>query len=356
VLPLRPDAATIQRMAIITVRDLKKVYRVHRKQQGLLGSIKSLFRRQYKFVHAVDGISFNIEPGEMVGFLGPNGAGKTTTLKILGGLIYPTAGDVRVLDFIPWERRNAYRRQFALLMGQKNQLWWDLPAEESFRLHKEIYAIDDDRFERVQDELTELLKVKDLLNQPVRELSLGERMKMELIAALLHSPRVLFLDEPTIGLDVVAQASIRRCLREYNRDNNVTILLTSHYMQDIEALCDRVIVINHGRLIHDGPLADIVNKFARYKVLTLRFRDGEWPDSFDQIGEVIEEQRPKVKLRLPRETVAERAARLLDQYEIDDITVEDPPIEDVIGQVFGEIAREESADDAASAPAETTHA
>lgn len=323
-------------MPAITVSGLAKTYKVHKKQQGLLGSVKSLFRREYKHVRAVDGISFEIEPGEMVGFLGPNGAGKTTTLKMLSGLIFPTSGQARVLDFVPWERHNAYRRQFALLMGQKNQLWWDLPAIESFRLHKEIYAIEDDRFNQVQDDLTGLLKVKELLHQPVRELSLGERMKMELIAALLHSPRVLFLDEPTIGLDVVAQAGIRRCLREYNRDNQVTILLTSHYMQDIEALCDRVIVINHGRLIHDGPLADIVSRFAKTKLVTVRFRNGAWPGNLATFGEIVESLRPRATLRMPRESVAERAARLLSEFEVDDVTVEDPPIEEVIGQVFGE--------------------
>lgn len=296
--------------------------------------MKSLFRRRYKYVHAVDGISFDIEPGEMVGFLGPNGAGKTTTLKVLSGLIYPTEGEVRVLDFIPWARKNAYRRQFALLMGQKNQLWWDLPAAESFQLHKEIYAIGDRQFERVQSELTELLDVVDLLHQPVRELSLGERMKMELIATLLHSPRILFLDEPTIGLDVVAQASIRRCLREYNRIKKVTILLTTHYMQDIEALCDRVMMINHGRLIHDGPLSDIVDRFVTHKIVTVRFHDDRVPENLDDIGEVLELDPPNVTLRLPRDTVAERSSRLLARFAISDFTVEDPPIEELIGRIF----------------------
>ena len=327
----------MSRMAVITVRNLKKIYKVHQKPQGLGASVRALFRRRYKHVHAVDGIDFDIEPGEMVGFLGPNGAGKTTTLKILSGLIYPTEGSVRVLDFIPQERQNAYRRQFALLMGQKNQLWWDLPAVESFRLHKEIYSIDDATFTRVQGELTELLNVSDLLNQPVRELSLGERMKMELIAALLHSPRILFLDEPTIGLDVVAQSNIRQCLKEYNRENKVTIILTSHYMQDIEALCDRVMVINRGVLIHDGPLRDIVARFAGYKILKLRFRDGKMPDRFDGVGEVIELDPPKVSLRLPRDSVAAEAGRLLAAHDIDDLTVEDPPIEEVIRRMYESI-------------------
>jgi len=321
-------------MAVISVRDLRKTYRVHEKPTGLGASIKSLFRRRYKYVRAVDGISFDIEPGEMVGFLGPNGAGKTTTLKILSGLIYPTGGSASVLGFRPQDRHNAYRRQFALLMGQKNQLWWDLPAAESFRLHKEIYAIEEQRFREVQGELVELLGVGQLINQPVRELSLGERMKMELIAALLHSPRILFLDEPTIGLDVVAQASIRRCLRAYNRDNGVTVLLTSHYMQDVEALCDRVMVINHGRLIQDGPLTEITSRLAGYKTLTLRFDDGVIPDELDAFGTIVERNGPKVTMRLPSESATQRAAELLSRFPISDIRIEDPPIEDVISELF----------------------
>jgi ABC-2 type transport system ATP-binding protein len=270
----------------------------------------------------------------MVGFLGPNGAGKTTTLKMLSGLIFPSAGAVQVLGFVPQERSNDYRRQFALLMGQRNQLWWDLPAADSFRLHREIYAIEPAAFERTLGELTELLEVRGLLNQPVRELSLGERMKMELIAALLHAPKVLFLDEPTIGLDVVAQGAIRRCLREYNRRVGVTVLLTSHYMQDIEALCDRVLVINAGRLMHDGPLGDIVQRFAASKIVTLRFREGCIPqrELFD--GVVVAYTPPTVQLRLERDGIAGYAARLLARFDIQDISVEDPPIEEVVARLF----------------------
>jgi len=325
-------------MTAIVVRNLRKIYRVHQKPQGLMASVNSLFRRKYKQVRAVDGIDFTIEPGEIVGFLGPNGAGKTTTLKILSGLIFPTEGEVRVLGFVPWERKNSYRRQFALLMGQKNQLWWDLPAAESFRLHKEIYSIDDAQFQTVQDELTEMLQVKNLLNQPVRELSLGERMKLELIAALLHSPSILFLDEPTIGLDVVAQTAIRRCLREYNRDKHVTVLLTSHYMQDVEALCERVIVINHGRLMHDGPLSGIVGRFATHKVLTLQFQEGSDPNGLAEFGDILELNPPRARLRVPRDEVAALAARLLQSYRLADLSIEDPPIEDAISEMFGQIA------------------
>jgi ABC-2 type transport system ATP-binding protein len=259
-------------MAVIEIDNLSKTYRVHVKKEGLRASLVGLFRRRYKTVRAVDGISATIDPGEMVGFLGPNGAGKTTTLKMLSGLIFPSGGSAHVLGFVPWERHNAYRRQFALVMGQKNQLWWDLPAIDSFRLLKEIYAIEHKAYDTTLAELTTLLEVGDLLGQPVRELSLGERMKVELIAALLHSPKVLFLDEPTIGLDVVSQANIRACLREYNRDKNITVLLTSHYMQDVEALCKRVVVINHGRLVFDGRLSEIVERFSARQELTARGR------------------------------------------------------------------------------------
>lgn len=329
-------------MAIIELNNLRKTYRVHVKKEGLLASIKGLIRRKYRTVVAVDGISTRIEAGEMVGFLGPNGAGKTTTLKMLSGLIYPTSGTARVLGFVPWERQNEYRRQFALVMGQKNQLWWDLPAIDSFRLHKEIYALQEDQYRGTLEELTDLLGVKDLLGQPVRELSLGERMKMELIAAMLHSPKVLFLDEPTIGLDVVSQTNIRRCLRQYNRTKGITVVLTSHYMDDVEALCDRVVVINHGRLFFDGPLSAIVERFSEHKIIKLRFHNGQMPERFDDYAEVLELAPPMVTLRVPRAAVAELAGRMLAAHAIDDITVLERPIEEVIGEVFASEAPIES--------------
>ena len=226
-------------MAVIEIRGLEKTYRVYQKQEGLLAAVRGLFNREYREVQAVRGIDLDVAEGEFVAFLGPNGAGKTTTLKLLSGVINPTAGQASVMGFVPWQRENAYRRRFALVMGQKNQLWWDLPAAESFRLHQQIYAIDPVEFQSVQDELTDLLEVRHVLNQPVRELSLGERMKMELTAALLHSPEVLFLDEPTIGLDVVAQRNIQKFLKHYQELRRVTILLTSHYMKDVAALCKR---------------------------------------------------------------------------------------------------------------------
>src|ERR1051326_7462376 len=252
-------------MPIIEASGLSKTYRVYQKKEGLLGALRGLFHREYKEVKAVENVSFTIEPGEIVGFLGPNGAGKTTTLKMLAGLIYPTSGTARVLGFIPWERADAFRRRFALVMGQKNQLWWDLPAADSFQLHREIYSRPPAAFNRPLGELTELFGVQQLTRQPVRELSLGERMKMELIAALLHQPSLLLLDEPTIGLDVIAQVTIQKCLREYNAMRNVTILLTSHYMRDVEALCRRVMVITHGKMVYDGALSGITEQFGRAK-------------------------------------------------------------------------------------------
>ena len=233
-------------MPIIEVQGLAKHYRVYRKPPGWKASLKGLFHRDYNLIEAVKDVSFNIQRGEMVAFLGPNGAGKTTTLKILSGLIYPTSGTVSVLGYVPWERDNAYRRRFSLVMGQKNQLWWDLPAQDSFILHREIYGIEASQFQRRVDELTDLLEVRKLVGQPVRELSLGERMRMELIAALLHSPEVLLLDEPTIGLDVVSQRRVQGFLRHYQEQQQMTVLLTSHYMKDVEVLCRRAIIINEG--------------------------------------------------------------------------------------------------------------
>src|SRR6186713_76526 len=264
-------------MAIIEIEKLAKSYRVYQKREGLWASMRGLFRREYRDVGAVRGIDLNVEEGEFVAFLGPNGAGKTTTLKLLSGVINPTEGEARVLGFVPWERDNAYRRRFALVMGQKNQLWWDLPAAESFRLHQQIYRIDSTEYARSQDELVDLLDVRRLLSQPVRELSLGERMKMELIAALLHAPEVLFLDEPTIGLDVIAQHNIQSFLRHYQRVRQMTVLLTSHYMKDVAALCRRVVIIANGQIMYDGSLSGIVDKFSGYKVITLLFADEQVP-------------------------------------------------------------------------------
>ena len=320
-------------MPIIEARDLTKTYRVYRKGEGLLGAVRGLVNRQYKEVEAVAGVSFSIEPGEFVGFLGPNGAGKTTTLKMLSGLIFPTSGSASVLGHVPWDRDDSFRRRFSLVMGQKNQLWWDLPAADSFQLHREIYSIPHDQFERTLGELTDLFGVKTLTRQPVRELSLGERMKMELIAALLHQPQLLLLDEPTIGLDVVAQVTIQKCLREYNATRGVTVVLTSHYMRDVEALCKRVVVITHGKLIYDGLLAGIADRFGRHKQVRLHF-DGEPPTGLEIFGEIAGREGPTVDLHVDRTRITEVLSTLLDRYTIVDMSVEDPPLEKMIARVF----------------------
>lgn len=322
-------------MSAIEARDLTKVYRTYRKEGGLRGALKGLVRRRYDETRAADAVNFQIEEGEFVGFLGPNGAGKTTVLKMLSGLLNPTSGDARVLGFVPWERRNEMKRQFSLLMGQKNALWWDLPAQESLELNRAIYGIDRDRFKKVVGGLSELLEVTDKMNVMVRELSLGERMKMELISALIHEPKVLFLDEPTIGLDVVSQKRVREFLRVYNSEHRIVTLLTSHYMQDIAELCDRVMIIDHGKIFFDGPLDDIIDRFSGDKVISLTF-SGQLKRDFREFGEVVAQTPVSVQLKVPRAHVTETARRLLAACDVNDINVQEMPIEDVIRQLFGE--------------------
>ncbi|EDL56399.1 ABC transporter ATP-binding protein [Gimesia maris] len=323
-------------MNAIVVKNLEKTYKVYQKNEGVFASIKGLWRRDYKTVHAVSDVSFSIEQGEIVAFLGPNGAGKTTTLKLLSGLIFPSAGEATVLGHIPWKRENEYRRRFSLVMGQKNQLWWDLPAQESFRLHKEIYRIDPQQYERRIDELTSLLEVRHLIGQPVRELSLGERMRMELIAALLHKPDVLLLDEPTIGLDVVSQRRVQEFLKYYQIEQKTTVVLTSHYMKDVEALCKRAVIINQGQIKHDGPLSDILDRFSNYKIMDVQFDGDDMPRDFSQWGEVIENEAPRVKLKVPRNKIPEILSNLLSKYRILDVGVQERPLEEVIAEVFTE--------------------
>ena len=325
-------------MPIIEVRQLAKSYRVYNKREGLGGSIRGLFNRQYKEVKAVRGIDLDVEQGEFVAFLGPNGAGKTTTLKLLSGVINPTSGAATVMGFTPWQRKNEYRRRFALVMGQKNQLWWDLPAQESYRLHQQIYGVPVDEFDRTLVELTDLLDVGGLLSRPVRELSLGERMKMELIAALLHRPEVLFLDEPTIGLDVIAQHNIQQFLKYYQEKRKITILLTSHYMKDIAALCQRVVIIAGGRIEYDGSLSGVIDKFSGHKVMTLQFAVGHQP-TLSHLGDVLEETWPKVRLRVDRSDVPRVLAEVLRDNPIEDVAVEDVPLEEVIAELFRETSQ-----------------
>jgi ABC-2 type transport system ATP-binding protein len=317
---------------IIEVSGLSKHYKVPVRQAGLKAATRSLFKRTYNTVKAVDGISFAIQSGEVVGFLGPNGAGKTTTLKMLSGLLYPTAGIPTVLGFQPSRRQMDFLSQITLVMGNRSQLSWDLPALDSFELQRAIYAIPRPEFIRTRDEYIELLELKDLVNKPVRNLSLGERMKVEIIGALLHRPKVLFLDEPTIGLDVTMQRRIRGFVEEYNRRSGATVLLTSHYMADVEALCKRVIVIHNGKLLFDGDLATLVDRFSAYKTIGVTLTNGF--GSFNQYGEVLDQDAGHVTLRIPREKTPDVTARILAEQKVDDLTVEDPPIEDVIDKVF----------------------
>jgi ABC-2 type transport system ATP-binding protein len=320
--------------AAIDVRELTKVYRTYQKEPGFFGALKGLAHRRYQETVAARGVSLQVNEGELVGFLGPNGAGKTTVLKMLSGLLYPTSGEARVLGFVPWKRQNDFKRQFSLVLGQKNQLWWDLPAAESLELNRVIYGLDRAGAQRTIDELTELLDVRDKLDTMVRELSLGERMKMELIAALLHRPRVLFLDEPTIGLDVLSQKKVREFLREYTARHRITTLLTSHYMQDIEELCERVIIIDHGQVFFDGALQDIIDRLATHKIMTLTRRKGLAKCELTRFGEILEESPTQVRLKVPRNRIVTASRELIAALEVDDFTVEDVPIEDIIREVF----------------------
>jgi ABC-2 type transport system ATP-binding protein len=325
-------------MSLIEITNLSKAYRVYHKKEGLGAAIRGLFHRDYRTVEAVRSINLKVEQGEFVAFLGPNGAGKTTTLKLLSGVIYPTSGTASVMGYVPWERKLDYRRRFALVMGQKNQLWWDLPAQESFRLHQQIYAVDATDFQRTLDELTSLLSVSQLLGRPVRELSLGERMKMELIAALLHSPEVLFLDEPTIGLDVIAQHQIQQFLKRYQAERKITIMLTSHYMKDVAALCQRVVVIAQGQVQYDGSLAGIIDNFSSEKIITLDLGENQDPTGFERYGRVESTILPRVRLRIPRTQVPAALASILSAYTIDDVAVEDPPLDEVIASLFAQVS------------------
>lgn len=323
-------------MPAIEVHGLTKAFRTYKKQPGFRGAVRGLFKREYEQTLAAREVSFKVEEGELVGFLGPNGAGKTTTLKMLAGLLYPTAGTANVLGYVPWERADGYRRKFALLLGQKNQLWWDLPARESLELNAKIYGIERKVFEATVGELTELLDVKDKLNVMVRELSLGERMKMELTAALLHQPKVLFLDEPTIGLDVVSQKKVREFLRHHNATRKTTVLLTSHYMADIQELCQRVIIIDKGTIFFDGRLSEVIDRFADFKLVTIECEPGpERPaEALAKYGEVIERTAVTVKLKVKRDRVVPVCQSLFADLPVRDIDIQEVPIEDIIRDLF----------------------
>jgi ABC-2 type transport system ATP-binding protein len=293
-----------------------------------------LFHRTSRVVEALRGVDLTVDRGEFVALLGPNGAGKTTFLKLLSGIITPSRGTARVLGHVPWERADDFRRRFALVMGQRNQLWWDLPAAESFRLHKEIYRLDAARFERTRDELVDMLGVRKLVLQPVRELSLGERMKLELVAALLHEPEVLFLDEPTIGLDVVAQHTIHEFLRHVQAERRTTVILTTHYMKDVAALCERVVVITHGAIVHDGPLTEIVDRFTTHKIVTLDLDEAPAAGTIERFGFPCEVRGPRVVLRIDRTRIADVLPELLRGDGVRDVSVEDVPLEEIVAELF----------------------
>jgi ABC-2 type transport system ATP-binding protein len=326
--------------AAVHVSALEKVFDVPEREPGLVSAAKSLVRRKTRKVHAVDRISFDIAPGEVVGFLGPNGAGKTTTLKMLSGLLYPSGGEGRVLGHVPSRREREFLRRITLVMGNRNQLQWDLPALDSYELNRAIFRIPRAEFLETRDELIDLLEIGDLVRKPVRQLSLGERMKAEIAGALLHRPQVLFLDEPTLGLDVTMQKRIRSFVAQYNERHGATVLLTSHYMADVEALCERVVVIHHGRILYDGRLAGLADTFAAWKTVEVALENGS--GDLTPYGEVVHRDGDVVTLRVPKVETARVTARLLAEQEVLDLNVEDPPIEDVIELVF---AQERPSDD-----------
>jgi ABC-2 type transport system ATP-binding protein len=320
----------------IHIHDLHKTYVVSEREAGIRAALQSLVHRRTERINAVDGISFDLSGGEIVGFLGPNGAGKTTTLKMLSGLLHPTAGEVSVLGHVPWKREKPFLRKITLVMGQRNQLIWDIPVIDSFELNRAVYRIQASDYRRTLDELTQLLELGPLLRKPVRNLSLGERMKCEIAAALLHLPQVVFLDEPTIGLDVTMQRRIRGFIAEYNRRFGATVLLTSHYMADVEALCHRVIVIHRGRLLFDGDLSALVERFTAHKTIVVQL--GDCQSDLSSYGEVVSCEEGYVTLRVPKAETARVTERLLADLPVIDLTVEDPPIEEVIERVFAQEA------------------
>lgn len=320
----------------ILVEHLSKYYQAHQKEAGLAGSLRAFFNRQYRDVKAVDDVNFTIEAGEMVGFLGPNGAGKTTTLKVLSGLLYPTRGRATVLGYTPYERKREFLEQFTLVMGNKNQLLWDLPAIESFLVNRAIYDIPRTQYEATFNELNELLELEPLLKKQVRKLSLGERMKCELAAALLHRPKILFLDEPTLGLDVTMQVAIRNFVKAYNQRHEATVILTSHYMADVTELTKRVIVIDQGKILYDGNLQQLVEQVAPYKLLTIVMREPCSAEQLAPYGEVEALDGIKATLRVARGRATEIASQLLTHIKLDDVLIEEPPVEEIIRQVFAE--------------------
>jgi len=318
----------------IEVKNLCRDFEYYEKEAGIKGSLKNLFSRQKQTRHAVNDISFTIAEGEMIGFLGPNGAGKTTTIKMLSGILYPSSGDISINGYVPWERKREFKRQFSYVAGQKSQLWTDLPASESFYLNKQIYEISDAEYNNTLEELVELFGVKDFLKVQVRRLSLGERMKMEMIAALLHKPKVIFLDEPTIGLDFVAQTNIRQFLKEYNQRNKATMILTSHYLRDIEELCQKTMIINHGTIVYNGELEKINKLFSNKRVLHVSFYEEVPRTKLKKYGNLIDCRKTKAEIRVDKERLVEISQRLLSELPIADINIEPIPLEEAIANLY----------------------
>ena len=322
--------------AVIRVKNLMKYFKVAQKSEGFGAAVASLFRREYREVKAVDGVDFDIRAGEMVAFLGPNGAGKTTTLKMLSGILHPTSGNVTVLGFNPQERNREFQKQISLVMGQRNQLWWNLPATDTFLLNKDIYKIPSGQYRSMLDELVALLDLEDVLSAPVRKLSLGQRMKCELVASLLHRPSVVFLDEPTIGLDLLMQKRIRAFLKEYNKKHDATIILTSHYMDDVKEVCDRVILINHGRKVYDDQIKKLISEHADEKYLRVDFEEEVRKEDMEGIGTIVEFGGLQATIAVPRAEHAKKAAELLARFKIDNIDIQEVELEDIILKSFAE--------------------
>ncbi|MFZ0625310.1 MAG: ATP-binding cassette domain-containing protein [Acidimicrobiia bacterium] len=321
----------------VAVDALTKTFKVPVRETGLRESVRSLFKREFKDVKAVREISFTLDTDEIVGFLGPNGAGKTTTIKMLTGLLFPSGGDARVLGHQPWKRERELLRRISLVMGQRNNLAWDLPAVDSFELNRAIYGIPDVEFRQRMDEYVERLEVQDLLTKPVRNLSLGERMKMEIVGALLHGPEVLFLDEPTIGLDVSMQRKLRQFILDYNREYGATVLLTSHYMADVSTMAERVVVIDHGAILYDGALTGLAERFTTHK--TIRVEALDLPADLSRMGTVTERTPGRVTLEVERDQVSAVASRLLSEATVTDLAIEEVPLEDVIDRVFSQVGK-----------------
>lgn len=321
---------------VVETHKLTRSFRTYKKKEGLKGSVIGLFKRTYTEKKAAYDLDIKIEEGEVVAFLGPNGAGKTTTLKMLSGLLHPTGGDAHVLGYQPWKREHAFLRQIALVMGQRNQLWWDLPAIESFNLQANIYEIPRQDYKQRLEQLIEILELSKIINTAVRKLSLGERMKCEIVAALLHRPKVLLLDEPTIGLDVIMQKKIRSFIKEYNREHGATIMLTSHYMDDVAALAQRALVINHGRLVYEGSLATLTERYAPYKVLVATLSDLVSTADLTQVGNVVENENGQARIQVPRDAVAQCSAALLQKFPVADLSIEEPQLDDIVHDLFTE--------------------